>query len=81
MLKGKNYCITKENLMAHEMIGLEAKIVQSSDSSRLASGLVVDETKNTFVLESSGKEILNFATEEPSLEDIYLRYIHGQNHL
>ena len=58
MLKGEKYCITKENIMAHEMIGLEVKIVQSSDASRLVSGLVVDETKNTFTIESSGKQVI-----------------------
>lgn len=56
MLKGKNYCITKGNIMAHEMIGLEAKVVKSSDSTRLVQGLVVDETRNTFVFECNGSE-------------------------
>ena len=54
MLNGKNYTITKGNIMAHELIGLEAKALRTGAAS--ARGLVVDETKNTIVLESNGAQ-------------------------
>lgn len=53
MLNGKNYCITPQNLPAHEFIGLKAKVVGSTDVSRKGiAGVVVDETKNVIVIES-----------------------------
>ena len=59
MLKTEHYCITRANIAAHELIGLRVRITQSSDESRNGiSGTVVDETKNTLTIESSGKEIL-----------------------
>ncbi|MEK6958200.1 MAG: ribonuclease P protein component 1 [archaeon] len=57
MLKGENYCITAENIRAHEMIGLNAKVIGSAERSRIGlSGKIVDETRNTFVIESHGVE-------------------------
>jgi ribonuclease P protein subunit POP4 len=50
MLKGKMYCINGENIMAHEMIGLEVKAFYGTKE--LVSGIVVDETKNTFKIEN-----------------------------
>jgi ribonuclease P protein subunit POP4 len=48
--------ITKENLLRHELIGLEAKVVDSSNPSLLgAHGRVVDETKEMLVMELDGK--------------------------
>lgn len=47
--------ITKDNLLRHELIGLQAEIVWSTDSSLVGKkGIVVDETRNTFVLEEAG---------------------------
>lgn len=54
MLKNENYCITKENLMVHEMIGLKAVVAGSSDKGReKMNGKIIDETKNTFTLETA----------------------------
>jgi ribonuclease P protein subunit POP4 len=48
--------LTKENLLRHELIGLKAKIVNSSDPSLLSvHGKVVDETKEMLVVELDGK--------------------------
>jgi len=57
MLETKNYCITKENLVMHEIIGLKAEVVGSSDKGReKMKGKIIDETKNTFTLETVGGE-------------------------
>ena len=43
--------ITAENLRLHELIGLKAKVAESSSLPHKGiRGLVVDETKNTFVI-------------------------------
>jgi len=53
MITSENYCITPENLRAHELIGLNAKVQNSTDPSRKGiSGLVIDETRNTIVIET-----------------------------
>jgi ribonuclease P protein subunit POP4 len=53
MLEGKNYRITKENITAHELIGLNAKITGGTEKTRIGlKGLIVDETKNLLVLET-----------------------------
>jgi len=42
--------ITAENLRLHEFIGLKAKVAESSSLPHKGlAGLVIDETKNTFV--------------------------------
>lgn len=52
MIKGKNYSITAENIKGHEIIGLDVLVKKSSDVSREGiMGKVVDETKNTLVIE------------------------------
>lgn len=54
MIKEKKYEITPENCKAHELIGLKVKVIKSSDKAREGiSGIVVDETQNTFKI--SGK--------------------------
>src|SRR3989338_1316437 len=59
MLKSEKYCITQANIMAHEMIGLNVRVLQSTDKSRMgASGKVIDETKNVFVIESNGAQMI-----------------------
>jgi len=67
MFKTSNYQITGENLMAHEIIGLNAKVIGSSDKSRIGiKGKVVDETMNTLVIDS-GKEEKTFPKKEIEL--------------
>ena len=57
MLKGNNYCITKENIAMHEMIGLNVKVFESTDEGRKnMKGKIVDETKNTFTIETAKGE-------------------------
>jgi ribonuclease P protein subunit POP4 len=53
-MKGKNYEINKENILNHEIIGLNVKIVESSDPKRKGEkGIIIDETKNTIILENN----------------------------
>ena len=57
MIESKCYRITKENILGHELIGLEVKVIFSTDPKRIgAKGIVVDETQNTFVVINNGKE-------------------------
>ncbi len=45
-------------LVKHELIGLEARVVEATDPGHLGlEGKVVDETRNTLVLEVSGREL------------------------
>lgn len=44
--------ITSKNIFYHELIGLELKVVDSSNKSLIGiSGIIVDETKKTFLIE------------------------------
>jgi len=53
----EKYSITKKNIMMHELIGLKAKVIESTDKGRIGlCGTIVDETKNTIVIECEGKE-------------------------
>ena len=57
MLNGNNYCITTENVSGHELIGLDAKVQQSTDPNKKAvKGRIVDETRNTLLLETAKGE-------------------------
>ena len=50
-MKQNKYEITKSNVLEHEMIGLQAKVIKSSDKSREGiEGKIVDETQFTFSL-------------------------------
>src|SRR3989344_881259 len=71
MLKGENYCITRENLAVHEIIGLKAEVVGSSDKGReKMKGKIIDETKNTFTLETTkGEKIV------PKAEAVFEFYL------
>lgn len=49
--------ITPQNLVRHELIGLKIKVSKSTDSTQKGvSGKVADETYNTLVIETRGKE-------------------------
>lgn len=49
--------ITPQNLVRHELIGLKARVVKSTDSSQQGmQGTVIDETYNTLTIETQGKE-------------------------
>jgi ribonuclease P protein subunit POP4 len=46
----------KQNIMRHELIGLEARVMNSSDHTLLStSGKVVDETRNMLVIDDGEK--------------------------
>jgi ribonuclease P protein subunit POP4 len=50
-MKGKCYEITSKNILGHEIIGLNLKVIKSTDKAREGiKGVVVDETQNTFVV-------------------------------
>jgi len=49
--------ITKDNVMLHELIGLGVEVVRSTDRKMAGmKGEVVDETRNTLVIEKGGVE-------------------------
>ena len=49
--------MTEDNIHKHELIGLCAQITASSDKGIIGTrGKIVDETKNTFSLETKGTE-------------------------
>lgn len=60
MLEEKNYRITAKNLKCHEWIGLKAKVVESTDKTRIGmKGKIIDETKNLIVMETEkGEKII-----------------------
>ncbi len=46
-------------MVKHELIGLEAQVVEATDRSQVGiEGRVVDETRNTLVLKASGREFI-----------------------
>jgi ribonuclease P protein subunit POP4 len=51
--------VTKQNLLAHEWIGLHVTVDESPDPGlRSVTGLVRDETKNTLMIESRGTRVI-----------------------
>lgn len=47
--------ITAANILAHELIGLDAKIIESTNSALAGiAGTIFFETKNTFAIRKSG---------------------------
>ncbi|MDD1762285.1 MAG: ribonuclease P protein component 1 [Methanothrix sp.] len=59
--------LTPESLARHELIGLEVNVEASSDPGQIGlSGQVVDETRNTFLLETERK-VVRFAKKNTSL--------------
>ena len=56
--------ITPKNIVHHELIGLNAKVVESSNPSQVGIlGRVVDETRNTLVFEDELKRIKRIAKD------------------
>lgn len=48
--------ITPKNITRHELIGLEVRVVESTDPTlKDIHGKVIDETKNTLTVEVNGK--------------------------
>lgn len=49
--------ITPRNVVRHELIGLSAEVVESPNSSLVGlAGRIVDETKNTLLIDAKGCE-------------------------
>ncbi len=48
--------ITPKNLIRHELIGLDAKVVDSTNKSNVGiEGIIVDETKEMLAIKTKGK--------------------------
>ncbi|MFQ5919518.1 MAG: ribonuclease P protein component 1 [Thermoplasmata archaeon] len=48
----------RKDLVKHELIGLNVEVVEATDpSQRGVAGRVVDETRNTFLLDTDGAEV------------------------
>ena len=48
--------MTKRNVLRHELIGLEARVTNSSDPGVIGTyGTIVDETRDMLVIEQAGK--------------------------
>jgi len=48
--------VNARNILLHELIGLETKVINDSNPcNRGLSGIVIDETRNTLVLRGDGK--------------------------
>ncbi|MCJ7720642.1 MAG: ribonuclease P protein component 1 [Candidatus Hadarchaeum sp.] len=69
--------ITKQNVSKHELIGLEARVVNSSDKNLIGTyGTIIDETKDMLVIDQVGKPRIvqkkssAFKLTLPSGEDI-----------
>ncbi len=57
--------ITPENIVRHELIGLEARVESSKDPGAPGtSGRVIDETRNMLKLETAGGKEKSFAKEQ-----------------
>lgn len=57
MPDGKKYNIEKKSILAHELIGLRMRVVDSSARERIGlKGRVIDETKNTLKIDSMNGE-------------------------
>lgn len=68
MLKTSHYQISADNIMGHEIIGLNAVVKNSSDKSRKGiRGRIVNETMNTFIIETKNVE-KSLPKKEISLE-------------
>ena len=50
--------ITSKNLVHHEFIGLKVDVKSKTNKSLNLYGIIIDETKNTFKIESEGQEKL-----------------------
>lgn len=59
--------LTPENLTRHELIGLDVLVEASTNPSQVGiSGRIVDETRNTFLLET-GRKVLRISKSNTSL--------------
>jgi len=67
--------ITPSNITRHELIGLEIKVVRSRNQSLTGKqGKVVDETRNTLIIEENGKR-----AKLPKQDIVFQAKIHKNN--
>ncbi len=54
------YCITSKNVLVHELIGLNAKVIESTEKGRIGmNGRIVDETMHTLSIDTAkGEKII-----------------------
>lgn len=62
-----NYEIKKENILAHEIIGLKVRIKSGDKKKDGLNGRIVDETENTIILETTSS-LKTIPKKEVSLE-------------
>lgn len=56
------------NLLQHELIGLEVSVTESSDPTLLdTSGKIIDETRNTIVINGGGEKVRKIAKSTSTL--------------
>jgi len=61
--------ISSRNIFYHELIGLELKVVDSSNQSLIGiSGIVIDETKKTFLVETKENNGLSCNPKEKLIQ-------------
>jgi len=49
--------INIKNIVKHELIGLKAKVIDSKNKANVGiAGKIIDETKNTIIIESKGEK-------------------------
>ncbi|UCG68347.1 MAG: ribonuclease P protein subunit [Thermoplasmata archaeon] len=77
--------ITRQNIHKHELLGLSAQIISSTDKRWIGlKGKIVDETKNTFKIETSKREkiipkkgtvlALEIGGDEVRIDASYMRF-------
>ncbi|MBI4399841.1 ribonuclease P protein subunit [Candidatus Micrarchaeota archaeon] len=68
--------ITKNNILIHELIGLRVTIINSSCKNYIGiQGTIVDETKNTFVIETDNKTKII-----PKKSSVFRFMLHNREH-
>ncbi|MCS4541585.1 MAG: ribonuclease P protein component 1 [Euryarchaeota archaeon] len=79
--------ITPKNLIRHELIGLLAEVVKSTHPNYIGiKGKVIDETKNTLIIDQNGKEktipkaevTLHFTLPEDTIVEVYGKLLVGR---
>ena len=68
MLKTEHYCITPENILSHELIGLETRVYSKDKNKQKIKGEVIDETKNLAIIENKNGVIKKIPKKEVVFE-------------
>lgn len=71
---GKNMTLTAQNLVRHELTGMEVEVVISKDPNKIGiKGVVVEESKNLLTIKTSKNE-----TKIPKKECVFRFKLGGQ---